>query len=344
MKYTLENDFLKHVKSPQLHRVYLLYGTQTYLIELYEKQLIKKALDGKFNDFNLHRFNADNYDPQEFFDAVESVPLFSGGRCVTLDIDPAQPSQSVFKELLQVLDNPPQTTTIIVTVKCAAPKKDRLDALVKTCGKAGAVMELTSRGSSDVLRFLRNRAQKNGCAMASDCAQYLMRRCTDDMQQLAIETDKLCAYVGTGNTVTKQDIDAVCCAHLQARVYDLSRSLLRGQFSNAMDITAQLLFEREAPTRILSVLGGAFVDMYRGAAASQAAVSPPQAAKELGYPGNRSFAISNAMKETRYRITELGNMLEVVAQTDAKMKMTGAKDRVLLEECITRLFAMLSAS
>ena len=46
MKYTVENDFSKHVKSEELHRVYLLYGTQPYLISMYEKLLIKKTLSG----------------------------------------------------------------------------------------------------------------------------------------------------------------------------------------------------------------------------------------------------------------------------------------------------------
>lgn len=143
--------------------------------------------------------------------------------------------------------------------------------------------------------------------------------------------------------MTKKDIDEVCCAVSQARVYDLSRAILRGKFEQAMELVEQLVAEREAPGRILSVLGSAFVDLYRGAAASQAAVSTSQAAQDLCYPKNRTFAISNAMKESRYRLPELGKMLNVIAQTDTKMKTTGAQDRVLLEESIAKLFMLLSA-
>ena len=56
MKFTMESDFAKHVKSGEQFGVYLLYGSQTYLIERYEKLLVKKALDGDMNDFNYHRF------------------------------------------------------------------------------------------------------------------------------------------------------------------------------------------------------------------------------------------------------------------------------------------------
>ena len=64
MQYTLESDFAKHVRSPELHRVYLLYGSQSLLIEQYEKKLVQKALHGTFDDFNLHRFNGDELDLQ----------------------------------------------------------------------------------------------------------------------------------------------------------------------------------------------------------------------------------------------------------------------------------------
>ena len=33
MQYTLESDFAKHVRGSELHRVYLLYGSQSLLIE-----------------------------------------------------------------------------------------------------------------------------------------------------------------------------------------------------------------------------------------------------------------------------------------------------------------------
>ena len=77
MKYTMESDFAKHVKSSGQHNVYLLYGGQAYLIALYEKMIVKKALGGADEAFNLRRFDGDTLDLQTFYDAVESVPLMA---------------------------------------------------------------------------------------------------------------------------------------------------------------------------------------------------------------------------------------------------------------------------
>ena len=103
MQYTLESDFAKHVRGPELHRVYLLYGSQSLLIEQYEKKLIQKALDGGGNDFNLHRFTGEGLDLQAFYDAVESLPLMAPARCVTLDLTAEQLGAGELKELCAIL-------------------------------------------------------------------------------------------------------------------------------------------------------------------------------------------------------------------------------------------------
>ena len=338
MKFTDESYFAKHVKSEEALRVYLLYGEQDYLIGLYQKQLMKKALDGGFDDFNLHRFESANLDLQGFYDAVESLPMFASGRCVTLDADLDQLDAGQIKEICTVLADPPETTTVIVTVRNSDGKKDKLNALIKVCDKAGGVVSLGGRNRSDTLRFLRARAQKAGCELPSEAAAYLIDRCGDDMQLLLTETQKVCAFTGEG-TITRAEIDAVVTPVLQARVFDLSKAILDGRFPKAMELIDQLCYLREPMPRVLAVLSGAFVDLYRGYAARQASVSVTQAAIDLGYPKNREFAIKNAMQSSAsYTPRQLGRMLDVLAQADLRLKSTGIDNRTVLEQAVTRLF------
>ena len=314
----MESDFAKHVKSPQLERVYLLCGTQPYLIANYEKLLVKKALGGEFNDFNLHRFEGDSLDLQAFYDAVESLPFFSEGRCVTLDLDPDKLDAGQLDELCGVLADPPRTTTVVITVKNPPAKREKLARLVKACDGAGCVVELGSRRSSDTLRFLRDRAQKNGCELESPVASYMVERCTDDLQLLSCELDKLCAYVG-GGRIERADVDAVVTTVLQAKVFDLSKAILRGRFDAAMELVDQLIYLREPAGKVLA----------------------ERAAAELGYAKNRTFAIKNAMSDSGgYTAGQLGKMLTLLADADMRLKSTGGDDRVVLEETITKLFLL----
>lgn len=339
MKFKLESDFAKHVKSPELLRVYLLMGNQSFLIGRYREQLIKKAVGGDANDFNLHRFDGAQMDLQAFYDAVESVPFLAESRCVTLDADLDKLSSAEIQELCGILEDPPSTTTIIVSLR-AESKKEKANALIKACDKAGGVIALEARGRSDTLRFLRNRAQKNGCTLSSDCASYLMERCGDDLQLLATETDKLCAYARAGE-ITNRQVDEVVSAVLQARVFDLSKAILRGNFSRAMELCDHLFQQREPAARVLAVLSGAFVDLYRGYCARQAGVPAGRAAVELGYAKNREFVLKNAMSDSgRYEPAQLGEMLRILTMADLRLKSTGTNERIVLEHAIAQLFVL----
>lgn len=343
MKFKLESDFAKHVKSPELMHVYLLMGDQSFLIGRYRDQLIKKAVGGSPNDFNLHRFDGSQLDMQSFYDAVESLPFFAESRCVTLDADLEKLDSGQMKELCSILEDPPATTTVIVSLR-ADGKKDKANALIKVCDKAGAVVALEARSRTDTLRFLRNRAQKSGCELSSDCAAYLIDRCGDNLQLLATETDKLCAYAG-GGEITKGQIDDIISAALQARVFDLSKAILRGNFNRAMELIDQLCQQREPAVKILAVLSGAFVDLYRGYCARQAGAQPARAAAELGYAKNREFAIKNAMSDSgRYSPAQLGEMLRVLVEADLRVKSTGADERTVLEYAVARLFTLAGGS
>lgn len=338
MQYTLESDFAKHVRGPELHRVYLLYGSQSLLIEQYEKKLIQKALDGGGNDFNLHRFTGEGLDLQAFYDAVESLPLMAPARCVTLDLTAEQLGAGELKELCAILEDPPATTTVILTVKRKLEKKDRLAGVAQVCGRAGCTVELERAGNGGPQKFLRERAAQYGCELPGSCAAYLVRRCGEDLQQLDSELQKVCAYAG-GGIITQEQIDAVAVPVLQAQVYDLSRAVLRGNPTRAMEILDQLWRLRVPAPRILSALSGAIVDLYRGYVVRREAVPLARAAGELGYPKNLEFRLKNAMSDSGdYSPAQLAAMLEQMDWADQALKSTGLEDRLVLEQTVVRLF------
>lgn len=339
MKFQIENDFSKHVKSEELLRVYLLTGDQPFLVNSYREQLVKKAVGSTPGPFNLHRFDGAQLDLQAFYDAVESLPFFAEQRCVTLALDLSKLDAASMKELCGMLENPPMSTTVVLTLGADEGKRDAAP-LIKVCDKVGAVVTLGARDRSEMLRFLRNRAQKNGCELSSDCAGYLIERCGDEMQLLATETDKLCAYVGAG-TITRAQIEEIVAATLNARVFDLSRAILRGQFTKAMELVDQLCQQREQPGKILAVLAGAFVDLYRGFCVRQSGADLSRALSELGYAKNREFALRNAMSDSdRYTPAQFGAMLRILTEADSRMKSTATIDRVLLEQVLAQLFVV----
>ena len=144
-----ESQLLQNIKMGHLYRVYLLYGEEKYLKEMYRKRLIRLAAPEEFEQFNFHCFNGGELSVDAVVESCEAIPFLAEQRCVVVDKFDFEAMNAQDKEkMTALLEDPPETTVLILVVdkeeflpkKSAAAKK-----LVSLCDKAGAVIELKKR-------------------------------------------------------------------------------------------------------------------------------------------------------------------------------------------------------
>lgn len=104
--------------------------------------------------------------------------------------------------------------------------------------------------------------QKRGAAISSENARYLISVSGSDIKTLLNETEKLSAYAN-GGEITKQLIDKLAVRCLQAKVFDLSKAVVRGDYEKAYSVLDSLFAAKEEPVSVLAVISNCFVDMYR---------------------------------------------------------------------------------
>ena len=85
MIFQEENQLLQHIKLGHLYRVYLLYGEEKYLKELYLKRLVRLASPEQFEEFNFHRFDGGELEVDRLIEACESLPFLAEQRCVVVE-------------------------------------------------------------------------------------------------------------------------------------------------------------------------------------------------------------------------------------------------------------------
>ncbi|MBR1531893.1 MAG: DNA polymerase III subunit delta, partial [Eubacterium sp.] len=154
--------------------------------------------------------------------------------------------------------------------------------------------------------------------------------------------EKICAYVGEGE-VTKKVIDELAIKSLQARVYDLSKFILRGDSDSAYRVLNTLFAQKEEPIAILSVISSCYVDMYRVKCAKAAGENENELTQYFSYRG-REFLIRNAARDCRtVSVNSLRSALDTLAETDEKMKSTSIDKNILLEETIAKLMMARNA-
>lgn len=333
-----EQGIKEQIKNSAFSNAYLIYGEEGYLKDFYISQIIKKVVDPAFDSFNLHRFDGKGISLDDIIKDAQMLPMMSEYNLVYVRDYPVEKSKGDMALLKEFLEDVPKTTIFIlcydslaVDVKSAAFKK-----LITYFDNAGAVINMEKRSERDVAKLLVSGAKKRKAILSDTDAQYLISVSGNDMTTLLNELDKLCGFV-QGGTITKEIIDNMATKCLQAKIYDLSKAVVSGNSQLAYSVLDSLFYMKEDPIRISSIIIGVYVDMYRVKCAKTAGQSYSDVAKYFNYKG-REFALRNASRDCA-DLTErqLRASLDVIADTDVKLKSTAVDKRLLLEELIVKL-------
>ena len=187
-------------------------------------------------------------------------------------------------------------------------------------------------------KLLITSAAKKDCTLSRDIAGYMINLVGEDMSTLQNELNKVCAFAGSGE-ITRRHIDETVIVSVEAKIFNLSRMIAKGEADQAFETLGNLFKLREEPVMILAVLSKAFVDMYRVKAAKEKGV--PYSALANAFPANykgKTFILDNAARDgAGYSITQLKNALLILSDTDRRLKSTNEDGKIVLEELILRL-------
>lgn len=338
-----ESQLLAQIKENNLAPVYLLYGEEQYLKELYCRKLVEACVGDAFPEFNLHQFDGNKLDMEQVAAAVEAMPFMAEQRCVTILPFLYAGLNSKEKEIFDsLIESPVPTTVLILLVNDPDfnPKKNsKAKKLIAQIDHVGVVIELSKRSDGDMVKFLQKKAKSNGCSISKDLCQYMLERCEKDMLTLSNELDKVCAFAGAGE-IQKEQVDAVTVKAVDARIYDLAKAILSGRSEQAFSIVEDLLYLRYQPTVILSALSGAYMDLYIAKAALNDGKGQTEIAKNFEYRG-RDFVIRNSLRDCRkFQPEVLRRSIACLAETDKKMKSSRADSAILLEQAVAQLFLL----
>ena len=331
-----EKALRAHLKEKAYLPCYLFVGEEAYLKRLYAGKIADAAVQPAFSSFNVEHFDGKGLDLRDVFDHAAILPMMDEKRVIVVDdykLDPlSQRDEGLLREGLDAL---PDTTILIFTQELNPVSKKTGKKVRDLFSKYGAVCELEKRRGQELYRPLIASAQKQGCALSSAMAQYLVACVGDDFHVLIQELSKVCAYAQ--GEITKAHIDAVATKTLDAKVYALSRALLQNDFDKAYAVLDTLMQMRVEPYYILGARCGAYLDLYRAKTAMTCAGSLQPVLSAYSYKG-REFALQNASRDAaRLSTPQLRKSLEALLNADRKLKSTGESGTLILEQLLVQL-------
>lgn len=336
MRFNNEKDFNKYFSENKLKGLYLLWGSEDYLISGWKATLSKPFAEE--GGFNYTVMDGKELDLNGVFEVTQQLPVFAEQKMVVLDdIDTKKLIAAEMEKLEEVFAQLPDETILVATVRELDSRSTIGRKLINLADKYGAAVELSARGQQDIIKFLKSTAKSKGCSISTPLAKEMIQLCGKDMLTLENEMLKLCGYTGDGE-ITKQHMEAVLTPTTEERIFSLGNAIVAGNGQRAMEILRGLLYNRENPVAIVATLIMSYSDLYRGRIARDNGVPLNKALEDYNYRG-REFRLRNAFS-TDITTRAARESLDILYNCDRDMKSTPQDNEQLLEQTVMALLAV----
>ena len=246
----------KDLSGGEIRRFYLLFGSERYLRNFYEKKLLS-AMGGARDDMNTNIFDMNPIQQSAIIDAAQTMPFFADRRVIVVRYS------GFFKknadELADFLSKAPDTTSFIFI-------EDDVDArlkLYKQISKLGLCVEITTQPDRYLLQNIGAFLKKANKRIGQEDAEYLLDVIGTDMGKLMSEMEKLIAYAMDRDVITREDIETICSRNIEDRIFEMIDAVMKKDMPTCMDRYEDLLALKLAPVRIVVMLERQFLWMLQ---------------------------------------------------------------------------------
>lgn len=337
-----EVELKNQIKSGEISNVYFIYGEESYLKEFYVQKLKKFAVDPAFADFNFHQYDGKSATLDDILQDADMVPMMSEYSFVLVHDYPLDKSASDIESLKQFFKDVPDSCVLVFwydAIEVDTKKSSKWKTIENLFAKAGSSVNMEKRTEGDLVKLIVATAKKRDCSIDTGLARYLISVVGNDIKTILNELEKICAYVRSGE-ISRDDIDTLAVKCLQARVYDLSKFIIRGDSDGAYGVLNTLFAQKEEPITILAVISSCYIDMYR-AKCLKSANRPESDLTSLSAYKGRDWLVKNAVRDSRnVSINALREAIDVLANTDELIKSTSIDKNLLLEETVAKLLML----
>ena len=331
--YTAELRILRE-RGPE--RLYLLWGPEDYLREQFLTQLKKTCLPEGEDNFSYKRIDGPALDANAFQQAVDAMPFMTEHTFVELrdvDINKLADADACLKTISDIPDY-----CTVVFVQNAQYEPDGRLRFVKTLRSEGKELKFTQQSQGMLTDWIVRRVAAAGKGIELSAAQRLIFISGDLMSRLIPEIDKIAAYA-SGDKVTQEDVEAVANHIPEAVVFEMTELIAQKKINSALSVLYELLADRNnEPIMMLAVLGKQMRQLYAARLALEKNLGTKYVMEVCSM--KYDYIASKLLTAAKgFTLDQLRRAVELCAETDYRMKSSGADPKELLKEAVVRIAA-----
>ena len=330
-------EALKKIKAKHFAPIYLLLGTEGFLMKEIRNSIIDHALDEEEHDFNLSYYDMEEQPVDVAIEDAETLP-FMGERRVVVMSNPffltAEKNKSKIEHntdrfLSYIQEAAPYT---ILVIQASYEKLDERKKVVKELKKQAEVIEAQPLGERELKQWMKDKAMQNGAVLGDAASEELLKIAGVNLSVLSQEINKMAMFIGVSDQeISVETVKLLAAKSIEHSVFELIEKMVHRRIDEALELFYDLVRNNEEPIKLHALIANQFRLLYQ--------------VKDLGEQGYSQQKMAGILKVHPYRVklaaqqgryfqrAELMQMVNELAEADYLMK-SGKIDKQLAMEML----------
>lgn len=327
-------DVWGKIRKGQFASVYLIYGTEAYLMNETKQLLYQHVLTKEEAEFNFSIYDLEETPIDVAIEDAETLPFIGEKRLIICQnpifLTAEKPKEKIEHHLTKLENYLKEPSPFSIIVFLATYEKlDERKKITKQLKRQATTIEAKKLNEKELKTWLRKYISSQSIDIADDGIELLISLVGPNLFLLTSEVDKLILYVNDKRFIDRTDIARLVSRSLEQSVFSLVDKIVQRKIDEAFRIYYDLLKQNEEPLKMLAIITGQFRLIYQAKDLSRRGYGEKQIAKYLRV---HPYRVKLALGQARYfSDEELINIMDLLAESDYAMK-TGLMDKQLLIE------------
>ncbi|MBC1892529.1 DNA polymerase III subunit delta [Listeria booriae] len=319
----------KKIEKKQFAPIYLIIGTEDYIINETKKRLVANILDTEDTDFNYANFDLDETAIEQVIEEAETIPFF-GDRRLIVASNPSFLTTEKTKSKIEhrtarfedYLNEPVDYSILVIIAR--VEKLDERKKLTKLLKKQATIVDAKRPNDAELRKWIQSAIKNNDFSMEIPAIERLMELTGGQLTTAMNELDKLMLYKLESREISIADVESLVVRSLEQNIFLLLDKMIALDISGALSIYYDLLKQKEEPIKILALIASQFRLLTQIKVLEKQGFSQQQVAQKLKVHPFRVKIGARQAKSFSYE--QLTATLERLAEMDFEMK-TGYGDK-----------------
>ncbi|MCR2820459.1 DNA polymerase III subunit delta [Lederbergia panacisoli] len=328
------------IEKKQFSPLYLLYGTESFLINETKQKLVTNVLTEEEMDFNLSIYDMEETTVEEALEDVETFPFFGERKIVFLNnpifLTSEKSKDKVehnIKKLESYIESPAPYSILVLAGNYE--KLDERKKITKLLKKNAEIIEAKKLSERELHTWIQRQIEEKGQQIDENAIDLLLALVGPDLMNLHSELEKLSLYVKDSKIIKVEIVEKLTSRSLEQNIFDLVDKVVQRKMEEVFRIYYDLRKQNEEPIKILALLASQFRLIYQVKELMKRGYGQQQIASTLK---THPFRVKLASGQARsFKDKELGEIIHFLAQTDEQLKTGGSGREVSLELFLFKL-------